>query len=77
LTQITHQILALFSDEESRHFVWNSDADNKELEVTQEYEETDFDRLFSFKVAKTLEQKEDIKSRQGFNVCSSVRGESI
>jgi len=68
LTQITHQIFALFSDEESRHFVWNSDADDKELEVTQENEEEDFDRLFSFEVAKTLEQKEDIKSRQGFEV---------
>jgi hypothetical protein len=77
LTQITHQILVLFSDEESRRFVWNDAVDHDEFDVPQENEEENLDRLFSFEVAKTLEQKEDITSRQGFTVCRSLLGESF
>jgi hypothetical protein len=72
LTQITDQILALFSDDESRHCDWNSDADYDEAELAHESEEENLDRLFSFEVSKTLEQEEDVTSRQGFTVCSPL-----
>jgi len=38
------------------------------MEGGQDNEDDEMDRLFSFEVAKTLEQEENVTTRVGFNV---------
>ncbi|KAF9525383.1 hypothetical protein CPB83DRAFT_772200, partial [Crepidotus variabilis] len=67
LTKITHQIICLFSEEESKSFVWNTETDTQDLDGLDDDLDS-HDRMFSFEVAKTLEQDENVTLRDGFNV---------
>jgi hypothetical protein len=64
LTKIAHQTLALISPEHASHIVWSED-DEEDL---VDEDEDDSDRLFSFEVAKTKEQDEDVQASPGFSV---------
>ncbi|KAF9531678.1 hypothetical protein CPB83DRAFT_848544 [Crepidotus variabilis] len=78
LTKMTHQVLCLFTDQESKSFIWKSDSD-KDVSVEEVADEEAFDRMFSFEVAKTLEQEENVTTRAGFLVPlpSGVGGSSF
>jgi hypothetical protein len=64
LTKIAHQTLALISAEHASHIVWSEDDEEELIDE----DEDDSDRLFSFEVAKTKEQDEDVQARPGFSV---------
>jgi hypothetical protein len=65
LTKITDQILALISPEHAKAIVWQKNAAEDVMDVDEEYET---DRLFTFEIAQTNEQEEDVTARSGFKV---------
>ncbi len=59
------QVIALLSPGHSSSIVWsdeNSDTDSVDIDLD------DSDRLFTFEVAKTIEQEESAVLRPGFQV---------
>lgn len=57
----------MVSPEHARSLVW---AEYQEQDDTSmEDDDDDDDRLFTFEVAKTNEQEENVSARMGFNVC--------
>ncbi|KAF8967726.1 hypothetical protein BDZ97DRAFT_507114 [Flammula alnicola] len=73
LNKIADQILCLLSDEVSKSIVW--DDCNDLQDPAADVEDDQIDRLFSFEVAKTLEQEENVTIRPGFNL--SLRGDFL
>ncbi|KAJ7722961.1 hypothetical protein B0H16DRAFT_1334407 [Mycena metata] len=70
LTKISDQLLCLISPEHARTIAWNEEAQELPMAVDE-----GSDRLFTFKVAKTNEQDENVSARPGFTVSTihSVR----
>ncbi|KAJ6534677.1 hypothetical protein DFH09DRAFT_932195, partial [Mycena vulgaris] len=63
LTKIVDQVTCLISPEHARAIVWNDEAEDLPMDIDEES-----DRLFTFEVAKTNEQDEDVSVRPGFTV---------
>ena len=63
--KICDQVIALISDEDAQKIVWNNGADDSN---TTAEDDDDTDRLFTFQVAKTNEQEENVNVRPGFIV---------
>lgn len=59
------QVVALLSPEQSASLVWNDQDDDTESLDT---DIGDSDRLYTFEVAKTIEQEESAVARPGFQV---------
>jgi hypothetical protein len=67
LTKICDQLVCLLSSEHSQAIVWGDEVDD--LANTSLVSKNDYQaRLFSFEVAKTHEQEENVIVRQGFTV---------
>lgn len=64
LTKITDQVIAFISEDDARTIVWRRDGD----EVSMDADNEETDRLFTYEVAKTHEQEENVVSRTGFQV---------
>lgn len=64
LTKVTDQVVALISEEHVNTLVWRDEAEDGVVEDSED----DSDRLFSFQVAKTNEQEENVVMRPGFKV---------
>lgn len=60
------------SPAEARSIVWNEDSEDIEFLDPGEHS----DRLFTFEVAKTNEQEENVTVRAGFRVRTDVGNES-
>lgn len=66
LSKISDQILCFISPEQAHTIVWN---DRDELkDAAMDVDNEDSDRLFTFEVAKTNEQEENVTVRPGFRV---------
>ncbi|EIN14302.1 hypothetical protein PUNSTDRAFT_41556 [Punctularia strigosozonata HHB-11173 SS5] len=65
LTKIADQIVALISPHHAQDFVWRDRLPGTEAPPV-ELDDDESDRLFSFEVAKTFEQDEDVTARPGF-----------
>lgn len=64
LTQIADQIVSLISPEHAQSMIWTEESEGYTMDIDPDQS----DRLFTFEVAKTNEQEEDVKSRPGFKV---------
>ena len=64
MTKICDQIVALVSSEDAESIVWDDGKDVDAMDV----DEDPSDRLFTFEVAKTKEQEENVTTRCGFQV---------
>ena len=60
LTKICDQVVALLSADHSASIAWNNEGDTSSA--------GDWERLFAFEVAETIEQEETAVSRPGFQV---------
>ena len=61
------QVVALLSPDHSASIVWNDE--DGELDINSEdVDAGDSERLFTFEVAKTIEQEESAVARPGFQV---------
>ncbi|KAI0058500.1 hypothetical protein BV25DRAFT_1964893 [Artomyces pyxidatus] len=71
LTKICDQVVSLISADHSETLVWKDDHDDDDDDDgSMDIENDDSDRLFTFEVAKTNEQEENVTSRQGFTITS-------
>jgi hypothetical protein len=59
--------MVLVAPEHACRIVWKAEEDSSTADVDEEGEDDD-DRMFSFEVAKTKEQDEDVQSKPGFVV---------
>ncbi|KAI9569901.1 hypothetical protein HD554DRAFT_2019705, partial [Boletus coccyginus] len=66
LAKICDQVTALISEDHAKSMIWSSSVSDDQL---SESDEDDTDRLFTFEVAKTMEQEEGVSVRQGFEAC--------
>ncbi|KAF7309973.1 VWFA domain-containing protein [Mycena indigotica] len=66
LTKISDQVVCLVSPEHAQSIVWHDSNESEVMEMDLEDESTD--RLFTFAVAKTNEQEEDVTIRPGFQI---------
>ncbi|KAF8483073.1 hypothetical protein JB92DRAFT_3033330 [Gautieria morchelliformis] len=73
LTKIADQILALVSSEHARELDLDKFAAHDKASEEQE-EDHSHDRMFSFSVAKTNEQSEDVTARPGFELSHQQLG---
>ncbi|PVF90962.1 hypothetical protein CPB86DRAFT_820903 [Serendipita vermifera] len=64
LTKLCDQLVCLMSDEDSAKIVWKEEDPKEENTALDPLEQ--FDRLFSFMVEEINEEKETVKTRQGF-----------
>ncbi|GBE82556.1 hypothetical protein SCP_0409400 [Sparassis crispa] len=70
LTKICDQIFALISQQHSEALVW---VDEEEESMTVDGDDEESDRLFTFEVAKTNEQEENVSIRPGFRMtCGQI-----
>ncbi|KAG5646404.1 hypothetical protein DXG03_003454 [Asterophora parasitica] len=67
LTKLADQLICLLSPAQSRSIIWK---DEKNESTTADFDDGHMDRLFTFEVAKTNEQEENVTSRPGFNMSS-------
>ncbi len=65
LTKIADQVVALISEKHANSIVWAEESQDASMDVDTDDES---DRLFTFQVAKTHEQEENVKCRTGFKV---------
>ncbi|KAH8830109.1 hypothetical protein DL96DRAFT_1706949 [Flagelloscypha sp. PMI_526] len=71
LAKLTEQLICLISSEDQASIVWSTGGDQTTND-DEDPDETD-DRLFSFEVAKTREEEENVTVRPGFDIrCRSV-----
>ncbi|KAL1691225.1 hypothetical protein GGG16DRAFT_113392 [Schizophyllum commune] len=75
LTKIADQTMCLISPEHAQKLVWNEaaaeeDEDEDDVMSLDEDGDEEEDRFFSFEVAKTNEQEEDVTVRPGFKMHS-------
>lgn len=68
LTKLCDQITVLISSEHAGAMVWGDENDD---DLDRDNEESD--RLYTFEVAKTNEQEENVSIRPGFQVFSPTR----
>ncbi|TFY78517.1 hypothetical protein EWM64_g5493 [Hericium alpestre] len=68
LMKVSDQRVALISSHHARAIVWRDDDGD---DVSMDMDEEESDRLYTFEVAKTKEQEEDVTSREGFKLSSS------
>ncbi|KAJ7066394.1 hypothetical protein C8F01DRAFT_1123111 [Mycena amicta] len=68
LTKLCDQVVCLISPEHARSIVWNDEQE----EIMMELEDEGADRLFTFEVAKTNEQEEDVSVRPGFQMNAPI-----
>lgn len=59
--------MCLISDEDASQIVWCS-SDQHASQIADENDDDDAGRLFTFQVAKTNEQEENVNMREGFTV---------
>ncbi|CAL1701264.1 unnamed protein product [Somion occarium] len=64
LTKIADQIIALISDEDASKIVWRDTSHDTPVDA----DDDEIDRLFTFQVAKTNEQEENVSIRPGFTL---------
>lgn len=69
LTKIADQSVVLISDEHAAGIIWDDDSIDDAADADADDES---DRLFTFQVAKTHEQEENVTTRPGFEVCLSM-----
>ena len=67
LTKLCDQVTVLISSEHAAAMVWGNDNDD-DLDADDE----ESDRLYTFEVAKTNEQEENVSVRPGFQVVLSA-----
>jgi hypothetical protein len=67
LTKICDQLVCLLSAEHSQAIIWGDEIDDLADTLLESKNENQV-RLFSFEVAKTQEQEENVVVRQGFTV---------
>ncbi|KAJ7180916.1 hypothetical protein C8R46DRAFT_595271 [Mycena filopes] len=67
LTKIADQVACLISPEHARAIVWNEEAQELPMDLDE-----GADRLFTFEVAKTNEQDEDVSARPGFTMHNPI-----
>ncbi|KAJ6514882.1 hypothetical protein C8R47DRAFT_1275662 [Mycena vitilis] len=67
LTKIADQVACLISPEHAHAIVWNDEAEDLPMEIDE-----GVDRLFTFEVAKTNEQDEDVSARPGFTMNTPI-----
>jgi hypothetical protein len=67
------RIIAFISPEHANKIDWKEEMDVEEVLETGEEEESD--RLFTFEVAKTNEQEENVTVRPGFMVCCLIHAQ--
>ncbi|KAI0292619.1 hypothetical protein B0F90DRAFT_1671124 [Multifurca ochricompacta] len=79
LTKLCDQLVCLLSTEHSQTIVWgdddDGDCDNRDSdddEVSTGSVDSDSDRFYHFEVAKTKEQQENVITRMGFTMNSSL-----
>jgi hypothetical protein len=65
LTKITDQIICLISPDEAASLVWHEGTND---DNGLGYNDDSDDRVFTFEVATTSEQEEDVTMRPGFRV---------
>ncbi|THG96228.1 hypothetical protein EW026_g5569, partial [Hermanssonia centrifuga] len=65
LTKIADQVVALISEKHANSIVWAEESQDASMDVDTDDES---DRLFTFQVAKTHEQEENVKCRTGFKI---------
>ncbi|PSR93745.1 hypothetical protein PHLCEN_2v4640 [Hermanssonia centrifuga] len=65
LTKITDQVVALISEKHANSIVWAEESQDASMDVDTDDES---DRLFTFQVAKTHEQEENVQCRTGFKI---------
>lgn len=65
LTKIADQTMCVMSDEHAQHMIWKEAADEESMEMDEEG-----DRFFTFEVAKTNEQEENVTVRPGIELHS-------
>ena len=70
LTKITDQIIALISREHAKAIVWKESMTDDRMDLD---EEDEADRLFTFEIAQTNEQEENVTARSGFKACRSQK----
>jgi hypothetical protein len=79
LNKLCDQLFCLLSSGHSKAPVWDSDDNDKadvkcddddddDDDASTDSDKTDHDRFFSFKVAQTNDQKENVRVRAGFVV---------
>ncbi|KAK7676902.1 hypothetical protein QCA50_020158 [Cerrena zonata] len=66
LTKICDQVISLISDEDAHRIVW-SNSNHQDSQIDNDSDD-DADRLFTFQVAKTNEQEENVSIRSGFTL---------
>ncbi|KAJ7210563.1 hypothetical protein GGX14DRAFT_451174 [Mycena pura] len=67
LTKISDQVACLISPEHARAIVWSDEPEDISMDLDEES-----DRLFTFEVAKTNEQDEDVTVRPGFTMNATI-----
>ncbi|KAJ7763628.1 hypothetical protein DFH07DRAFT_1059276 [Mycena maculata] len=67
LTKIADQLTCLVSPEHARAIVWNEEPEDLPIDLDEES-----DRLFTFEVAKTNEQEENVTVRPGFTMNTPI-----
>ncbi|KAJ7246483.1 hypothetical protein C8J57DRAFT_1360578 [Mycena rebaudengoi] len=67
LTKISDQVACLISPEHARAIVWNEETEDLPMDTDEES-----DRLFTFEVAKTNEQEENVEARPGFTMHTPI-----
>ncbi|KAF5388164.1 hypothetical protein D9615_000204 [Tricholomella constricta] len=67
LTKLADQIICLLSPDQSRSIIWKDDIEESTI---TELDDDQLDRLFTFEVAKTKEQEENVTIRPGFSISS-------
>ncbi|KAJ7509859.1 hypothetical protein B0H11DRAFT_2270198 [Mycena galericulata] len=67
LTKISDQVACLISPEHARAIVWNEETEDLPMDIDEES-----DRLFTFEVAKTNEQEENVEARPGFTMHTPI-----
>lgn len=66
---MTDQLVCLLSNEQASSIVWKDESPDDSVDV-DDFE--DSDRLFTFQVAKSNEQEENVSARPGFTVSWDV-----
>ncbi|KAJ7117660.1 hypothetical protein C8R44DRAFT_791229 [Mycena epipterygia] len=67
LTKMADQVSCLISSEHARAIVWNDEVEDLPMDIDEES-----DRLFTFEVAKTNEQDENVTVRPGFTMNTPI-----
>lgn len=68
LTKVADQVVALVSKEDAMKVVWKEETEDDPIDL----DDDDSDRMFTFEVAKTHDQEENVVERPGFSVSEPV-----